>query len=297
VSVVIPTYNEERNIANLLRDIENLDYENKEIIVIDDGSTDRTREILKEHDNVKSIFLSHRGVAHALNAGFKEATGDFIYQVAANCTIKNSNLIRDMIKNFTSPSIVAVWSALEVGNKDKFFPSLMDAAKRLNPSYLYGGSSVMFRADFIKKHPYDEGRGFTGADFEMREKISESEFNCVYTPDVKVYVDYPEGFKGTLKQRFRYSRSHIRLMKRRFNINKLIPIFRDWTVAGGLLLLPFINPLLWCLLLTFVIAYFFRRTYKVRESYEAKEYVVYSVFAEILFVFVRSLGYLWELMS
>ncbi len=81
LSIVIPVFNEKSTIAEILKRIEAVDLEmEKEIIIVDDFSTDGTRDILKKLDagRYKIIFQEkNQGKGMALRTGFKEATGDF----------------------------------------------------------------------------------------------------------------------------------------------------------------------------------------------------------------------------
>ena len=82
VSVVIPVYNEAATIAELIGRVQSVDVP-KEIIVVDDGSTDGTREKLEtikgNYDNVVVILQPrNRGKGAALRAGFERATGDYV---------------------------------------------------------------------------------------------------------------------------------------------------------------------------------------------------------------------------
>ncbi|HXG93899.1 MAG TPA: glycosyltransferase family 2 protein [Blastocatellia bacterium] len=82
ISVVIPAYNEAATIAEIIRRVQAVDLP-KEIIVVDDCSTDGTREQLaqleKEHNNLR-VFLQpkNRGKGAALRVGFQQATGDYV---------------------------------------------------------------------------------------------------------------------------------------------------------------------------------------------------------------------------
>lgn len=82
LSIVIPVYNEAATISELIGRVQSVDFP-KEIIVVDDGSTDGTRDALarveKQHDNVR-VFLQkkNRGKGAALRVGFQHATGDYI---------------------------------------------------------------------------------------------------------------------------------------------------------------------------------------------------------------------------
>jgi glycosyltransferase involved in cell wall biosynthesis len=82
ISVIIPTYNEEKDIARTLDSVLALDYQNKEIIVVDSNSTDNTKYILsnyKKYPNVKLIFEDERrGVSSARNKGILNSKGEII---------------------------------------------------------------------------------------------------------------------------------------------------------------------------------------------------------------------------
>jgi glycosyltransferase involved in cell wall biosynthesis len=83
LSIVIPCYNEKETIRDILSRVTNVELPkgwNKEIIVIDDASTDGTRDLLKDFgDKAKIVFLSkNSGKGSAVKKGLEEATGDFI---------------------------------------------------------------------------------------------------------------------------------------------------------------------------------------------------------------------------
>ena len=96
VSIIVPVYNVDKYIRNTLESILKQDYQNKEIIIIDDGSTDKSLEIcnniLYERKNVKIIHQNNLGVSVARNKGLENATGDYIMFVDADDILE-----RDMI--------------------------------------------------------------------------------------------------------------------------------------------------------------------------------------------------------
>jgi glycosyltransferase involved in cell wall biosynthesis len=83
VSVIIDNYNYEKYIANAIDSVLNQSYENYEIIVVDDGSTDSSKEIInsytqKEPTKIKAIFKENGGQASAFNVGVENASGDLL---------------------------------------------------------------------------------------------------------------------------------------------------------------------------------------------------------------------------
>ncbi len=82
VSIVIPCYNEKEFITQLVREVQSAPIPKKEIIIVDDGSTDGTREVLKkeiESKVAKIIYLDHnQGKGAALRHGFREVSGEIV---------------------------------------------------------------------------------------------------------------------------------------------------------------------------------------------------------------------------
>ena len=76
VSVVVPAFDEEAFIAEALHSVLHQSYPAVEVIVVDDGSTDRTAEVVAQHD-VRLLRLPHRGEAAARNAGLDAASGEY----------------------------------------------------------------------------------------------------------------------------------------------------------------------------------------------------------------------------
>lgn len=82
LSIVIPVYNEEATLAEIIRRVQATPYD-KELIIVDDASRDRSREILqdlaKQHDNIRPFFHDrNQGKGAALRTGFAQVTGDIV---------------------------------------------------------------------------------------------------------------------------------------------------------------------------------------------------------------------------
>ena len=91
VSVIIPVYNRENHISKCLNSVLNQSLEDYEIIVIDDGSTDGSMQIVseisKDYKNIKMISQKNSGVSIARNRGIKEASGEFLIFVDSDDTL------------------------------------------------------------------------------------------------------------------------------------------------------------------------------------------------------------------
>lgn len=78
VSVIIPCYNHGRYLPEAFKSVWSQHYPNTEIIVVDDGSTDNTREITKNSAGVKYIHQNNKGLSAARNTGIKNSKGEFL---------------------------------------------------------------------------------------------------------------------------------------------------------------------------------------------------------------------------
>ena len=81
-SVIVPVFNREKTIANVIESVVTQSYTAWELLLIDDGSTDSTSEICKKYaareEKIIYIYKENGGVSTARNCGLKAATGDYI---------------------------------------------------------------------------------------------------------------------------------------------------------------------------------------------------------------------------
>ncbi len=79
VSVIIPTYNRKHYITKALDSVFEQTYKNFEILVVDDGSTDNTREYLQKYGTrIQYLYQQNHGISHARNTGIRNSQGDYI---------------------------------------------------------------------------------------------------------------------------------------------------------------------------------------------------------------------------
>ncbi|UVF62439.1 glycosyltransferase [Nitrososphaeria virus YSH_922147] len=84
VSVIIPVYNGEKYIKECLESVKKQTFQNYEIIVVDDGSTDRTLDILTKIDDITVLIKPNGGTGSALNTGIRNAKGSWIKWLSAD---------------------------------------------------------------------------------------------------------------------------------------------------------------------------------------------------------------------
>lgn len=106
VSIIIPTYNEEKNLESTLKAIRNQDYKKYEIIVSDSRSKDRTREIAKKY-RAKVVVDERKGIATGRNFGARFAKGEILLFVDADTVLMENN-VSEIVKSFSKTKVVGV---------------------------------------------------------------------------------------------------------------------------------------------------------------------------------------------
>jgi glycosyltransferase involved in cell wall biosynthesis len=118
VSVIIPAYNAERTILETIASVQQQTFSDFEIIVINDGSTDRTLE------KVSSIVDSNGGLSVARNRGIEQATGDFIAFLDADDLWKPDKLELQLsaLQNNLAAGVAYSWTCFIDENGNVLFP-------------------------------------------------------------------------------------------------------------------------------------------------------------------------------
>ncbi|MBU1627701.1 glycosyltransferase, partial [bacterium] len=94
VSVIIPVFNASSTFEKCLTSVFKSDYKDFEVIVIDDGSTDKSMDIAKNY-NCKIIELTeNKGAANARNIGAKQAKGEIIFFTDSDCVVQKETISR-----------------------------------------------------------------------------------------------------------------------------------------------------------------------------------------------------------
>ena len=87
-SVILPVFNGSDFVEEAIRSVLDQSFEDIELLIIDDGSTDGTREIVdsirKTDNRIKYYYRSHSGLAESLNCGLEYSSGEFIARIDAD---------------------------------------------------------------------------------------------------------------------------------------------------------------------------------------------------------------------
>lgn len=191
ISVIIPAYNAEKFIAKTLLSVLSQTYQNIEILVINDGSTDTTAEIVtsfaQKDSRVILLQQSNAGVAAARNLAIQKSRGEYIAPIDADDIWYPQNLekqVESLIKSEPSVGVVYSWS-LDINEKDLltggFYNSTIEGQvyKALVYKYFIGNasSSLIRRICFEKVGGYNcqlKAQNAQGCeDWELHLRIAE----------------------------------------------------------------------------------------------------------------------------
>jgi glycosyltransferase involved in cell wall biosynthesis len=160
VSVVIPTYNHARYLPYALNSVINQSYPNLEVLVIDDGSTDRTAELVKPYRSIINyVYKKNGGTPSALNLGLSLATGKYICWLSADDMLIEEKVAKQVGLMDSDPSLGFSYTSYVVidakGTKQydvnsPYFPDRQEMVTKLMEGCFINGSSVMMRSSALK---------------------------------------------------------------------------------------------------------------------------------------------------
>jgi len=222
VSILVPAYNEEKNIASTLKSLLRLNYPKKklEIIAINDGSTDNTLQIMKKFRKygVKVIDKPNGGKASALNVGLKKANGEIIVCMDAD-SIVSRNALRNAIGYFKDPSVGAVASSLKVYKPKTFWQKLQlieyfyniflrKVLALMDSVFVVPGPFGLYRREALEKVGGWDEKSIT-EDMELTFRLQKAGYKIETCLKSIVYTKTPETLKRLIKQRVRWYRGFI----------------------------------------------------------------------------------------
>lgn len=212
VSIIIALYNAERYISETIRSAVNQTWQNIEIIVVDDGSTDGSYDIAKqfESDNVKVFRQKNKGQCAATNRGLEMASGEYIQYLDADDILSPSKIEQQVTRLLDNPNSIAIgpWAIFNSSTEQSEMEKNQTLWKDADPvdwivSLWTDGGMMVNCGYLIPRHiieragPYDETLNYNN-DFEYFPRTILKCKRVLFCPDALSY--YRRGQQSSLSQ-------------------------------------------------------------------------------------------------
>jgi peptidoglycan-N-acetylglucosamine deacetylase len=258
VTVLIPAYNEESVIVDTVRSALASTYPKLEILVIDDGSKDRTAELVRANfsrdSRVRLMLQSNHGKPSALNHGLSEAIGEIVVSIDAD-TIVDPDAVTRLVRHFADPNVGAVAGNVKVMNRNRWitrwqaleYITSQNLEKRafdlLNCIPVVPGAVGAWRTDLLRSHD-----GFSGdtvaEDTDLTLTIRRNGWKILYDETAIGRTEVPETVDALVKQRFRWTFGTLQAVwKHRDTAGKARYGTMGWIAIPNIFLFQIVLPL------------------------------------------------------
>jgi len=229
ITVFIPAHNEEQYIEACVRSVLNADFPGeKEIIVVDDGSTDRTAEIVESIGEVELVKTNHRGKSRNINEAIARAKGE-VFAIVDGDTEISQNALVDMTKGLEMERMAGVSCPIFIKNRtthivqwlhiEMLHGTLMRLImSKVDANIVTSGQFCMFRTDALR-----EVGGFTtqafSEDMDISVRLIRKGYKVGFVEAARCWTNMPTDLKWLLGQRFRWCRGNLKIMLNHQRLN------------------------------------------------------------------------------
>ena len=303
VAVLVPAFNEEKVIVRTIRSVLHSDYKNLRVIVIDDGSKDRTAEVAREAytaeiaaGRVTVLSKANGGKAAALNVGL-EHTDEEIYVGIDADTVIAPDAVSKLIPHFEDERIGAVAGNARVGNRLNLWTRWQALEYITSQNFerralalfhvvtVVPGAIGAWRTKAVKAaggYPLNT----VAEDADLTMNLLEQGLRVDYEDRSLAYTEAPIDARGLMRQRFRWSFGILQAVwKHRgaFTKNKAMGLFALPNILIFQMLLPLVSPFIDIMFLAGIVHYFIDRHYHPEQASAAS-------FEKLLFYFLGFLA-------
>ena len=159
VSVIIPLYNQKQFVGQAIESILNQNYENIEIIVVNDGSTDNPFSVLEKYkDNIILINQGNKGLAGARNTGIKNSSGEYLQLLDADDFLHEDKIKLQLEFNKKHNILISYCEVLQYDdNNKKIYPNYVGKVEDMSSSLynIWGKYPLPSHSLLIKREIFD----------------------------------------------------------------------------------------------------------------------------------------------
>lgn len=255
-TIVIPAHNEAKSIAETVDHLKDINYPAYELIVVNDGSTDRTSQILdalvaRYPERLKVVHLTpNSGKAHALNMGILLGRGELILVIDADCFL-DSEALTQMAWHFSegarvgavtgNPRIInrtTLLGKIQVGEYSSIIGLIKRSQRLLGKVLTVSGVIAAFRRSALLECGMFDGDTVT-EDIDMTWKLQKHFYEVRYEPRALGWILSPETVRGLWRQRVRWAQGGIEVVRKHRDVwkdwrqRRIWPVYLEYVIAIG----------------------------------------------------------------
>lgn len=224
VTIIVPCWNEEKTVSATVHSLLNLDYpkDKLKIIIVDDGSTDNTWQVIQKFKNKKQIEIYHKengGKHTALNFALERITSDLVGCLDADSFV-DKDALRNTIVYFEDKEIMAVTPSVKIWKPKNIIEMIQKVEyawgifvrkmlSYIGAMYVTPGPFSIFRREvFEKLGGYRHAH--STEDMEMAMRLQANHYKMVNSHNSMVYTVAPDALRKLYRQRTRWSYGFIK---------------------------------------------------------------------------------------
>jgi cellulose synthase/poly-beta-1,6-N-acetylglucosamine synthase-like glycosyltransferase len=233
ISLYIPCYNAERYIARTLEGALRQTCSLDEILVINDGSRDCTREIASRYPVRIVSHEQNRGLPAARNTGFRSARNELVASLDADC-VAEPDWLEKLVPHLDDPKVAGASGRLE----ETLLTSLADRWRQahlpedwgnsvvVNPPFLFGANGLHRKSAMEEAGGYDEvAMRASGEDTDMSRKLLERGYNLIYDPVAVIKHIKQDTLRSVLDTRWKWWRYGVQAYFQRIRLRSIAATF------------------------------------------------------------------------
>ncbi|MCB4792454.1 MAG: glycosyltransferase [Elusimicrobia bacterium] len=310
VSVIIPARNASSYIGKCIESLKKLDYPNYELIIVNDGSCDSTKDILSGFKDIKVLETTGIGPSAARNLAIKESKGEYVAFTDADCIV-HPQWLNELLKGFNSGLMAQDSGPVVSTGGDQQSPQDETVFGRMVQDFL---KIVGFTADYVKnsdvikktkhnptcnvmyiKKVLTDIGGFLeglwpGEDLDIDYRLAKKGYEFNFNPKAVVYHYRPDSFKKFVRMMFNYGRAQSFLVKTYglFRFIHYIPLIL-FAFIGFCISIKLKSFVLLCSIILLTVYIYF--TYKTKDLFKSLKFL----FMLVITVIFWNIGFMQEL--
>ncbi|HDH53736.1 MAG TPA: glycosyltransferase family 2 protein [Nitrospirae bacterium] len=245
VSIIVITYNAGDDLKECLDSLEKQDYYEKEIVVVNDASTDGTQEFLQHFKNqteVEMITVTNEnnfGVAGARNVGIRHATGEIIAFTDSDC-VADSKWVSELVRAYDHEGVAAAGGRILDDRVDNVWKRSSRGLNHVSVSEGYvsyiQGCNMSFKSEILRQYYFNDEIKYGYEETLLCDYMIADGHKIYYNPEAIVHHKHKADLRSLLRQKYLRGVSSVWYRQKQ---HKFFMLKRHLVLLIAVLLIPF----------------------------------------------------------